>query len=536
AAGGGLVEEPAARNPGPFAREIRRLLEWGRQAETGDRAELSWEPSAAAWSQVSVAPRDCPGAARCPAGHRCFAEAARDKAAHADVVVVNTHLYATHLAAGGGILPDHDLLVVDEAHELEDIASASLGFELTGGRLAALARLARPVVAEASVIEAVDGAAGVLGATLVPHRGRRLTLPLDPAVLDALTLTRERLARLQGALRSSAHASGVGPALSPTLSPDGTGQGGGEDGGLAARRARAQQAAGNLTTDIDALLALGDEQVAWVEGPEHAPVLRVAPIDVGASLDRLLWQNENAPTAVMTSATIPPGLGRRIGLVAGSFDELDVGSPFDFAHQALLYCPLHLPDPRRPGYEPAMLDELVALIEAAGGRTMALFTSWRAMTAAAVAVRQRVPWPILTQSDLPKPALVARFSEEEESCLFATMGFWQGVDIPGSALSLVTIDRLPFPRPDDPLLQARRDRLGRAAFSSIDVPRAATLLAQGVGRLIRSSSDRGVVAVLDNRLGTARYRWDLVRALPPMRRTRQRTEVIEFLTTLRESQ
>ncbi|MBO0748307.1 MAG: ATP-dependent helicase, partial [Acidimicrobiaceae bacterium] len=201
-----------------------------------------------------------------------------------------------------------------------------------------------------------------------------------------------------------------------------------------------------------------------------------------------------------------------------------------------LYCPLHLPDPRRPGYEPAMLDELVALIEAAGGRTMALFTSWRAMTAAAVAVRQRVPWPILTQSDLPKPALVARFSEEEESCLFATMGFWQGVDIPGSALSLVTIDRLPFPRPDDPLLQARRDRLGRAAFSSIDVPRAATLLAQGVGRLIRSSSDRGVVAVLDNRLGTARYRWDLVRALPPMRRTRQRAEVIEFLTSLRESQ
>ena len=523
----GQSDGPAGRNAGPFAREIRRLLDWGRQAETGDRAELSWEPSVAAWTQVSVAPRDCPGAARCPAGGRCFAEAARDKAARSDVVVVNTHLYATHLAAGGGILPDHDLLVVDEAHELEDIASASLGFELTGGRLGALARLARPLVADASVTDAVEGATGVIGAALTPHRGRRLTLPLDPAVAEALTLTRERLARLQGALRSPGRNQDAGMALG---GPDAS-----EDSGLAARRARAQQAAGSLTTDIDAVLALGDEKVAWVEGPEHAPVLRVAPIDVGASLDRLLWQGEGAPTAVMTSATIPPGLGTRIGLAAGSFDELDVGSPFDYAHQALLYCPLHLPDPRRPEYEPAMIDELVALIEAAGGRTMALFTSWRAMTAAALAVRQRVPWPILTQSDLPKPALVARFSAEEESCLFATMGFWQGVDIPGSALSLVTIDRLPFARPDDPLLQARRDRLGRAAFSAIDVPRAATLLAQGVGRLIRSSSDRGVVAVLDNRLGKATYRWDLVRALPPMRRTRHRADVIDFLASLREA-
>lgn len=526
----GLGDRPV--NLGPFGREIRRLLDWGRTAETGDRAELSWEPSVAAWSQVSVAPRDCPGAARCPAGNRCFAEAARDKAAQADVVVVNTHLYATHLAAAGGILPDHDLLVVDEAHDLEDIASASLGFELTGGRLGALARLARPLVADASLTDAVDGSAGMLGATLVPHRGRRLGTPLDPTVREALTLTRERLARLQGALRSSGH---VQP-LPPTPPSAETGSGGGQDSGRDARRARAQQAAGHLTTDIDALLGLGDGEVAWVEGPEHAPVLRVAPIDVGASLDRLLWHGEGAPTAVMTSATIPPGLGSRIGLAADAFSELDVGSPFDYAHQALLYCPLHLPDPRRAEYEPAMIDELVALMEAAGGRTMALFTSWRAMTAAAAAVRQRVPWPVLTQSDVPKPALVARFSAEEESCLFATMGFWQGVDVPGSALSLVTIDRLPFPRPDDPLLQARRDRLGRAAFSSIDVPRAATLLAQGVGRLIRSSSDRGVVAVLDNRLGTARYRWDLVRALPPMRRTRHRADVVEFLASLREAQ
>jgi ATP-dependent DNA helicase DinG len=164
---------------------------------------------------------------------------------------------------------------------------------------------------------------------------------------------------------------------------------------------------------------------------------------------------------------------------------------------------------------------------------MALFTSWRAMHAAAEAVRDRVPFPIYTQSDLPKPALVARFAAEEQSCLFATMGFWQGVDVPGPACSLVTIDRLPFPRPDDPLLAARRERLGRDAFAAIDVPRAATLLAQGAGRLIRRSTDRGVVACFDVRLGKARYRWDLVRALPPMARTRHRDDVEAFLAPLR---
>ena len=163
---------------------------------------------------------------------------------------------------------------------------------------------------------------------------------------------------------------------------------------------------------------------------------------------------------------------------------------------------------------------------------MALFTSWRAMAAAADAVRDRVPYTVLTQSDLPKPALVERFATDEQSCLFATMGFWQGVDVPGRALSLVVIDKLPFPRPDDPLLQARRDRLGRQAFDAIDVPRAATLLAQGVGRLIRSADDRGVVAVLDKRLGTARYRWQLLNALPPMKRTRDFDEVAGFLGSL----
>jgi ATP-dependent DNA helicase DinG len=531
------ADTPGGRELGVFGREIRRLIDWGETAGSGDRAELSWEPSANAWAQVSVGPRDCPGASKCPSGDRCFAEAARASAAKADVVVVNTHLYATHLAAGGGILPDHDLVVFDEAHELEDIASASLGFELTGGRLAALARLVRPLVVAASVADAVDEAAVLLGDALAPHRGTRLTLPLDPLVAERLALTRDRLSRLNAELRSSGHASvsggSSGGGSGGGSSGGGSSGGGSSGGGDTARRARAQQALGHLMVDIDAVVSMSDDRVAWVEGPEHAAVLKVAPVDVGASLGRLLWGLEDPPTAVLTSATLPPGMAGRLGMPAGSFDELDVGSPFDYPAQALLYCAIHLPAPRSPGYEEAMVDELVALIEAAGGRTMALFTSWRAMTATADAVRSRIPWPVLTQSDLPKPALVARFASDEQSCLFATMGFWQGVDVPGPALSLVTIDRLPFPRPDDPLLQARRDRLGRAAFTTIDVPRAATLLAQGAGRLIRSAEDRGVVAVLDARLGTARYRWDLIRALPPMRRTRHRAEVLDFLAPVR---
>ncbi len=529
------VSEPAGPPPelGPLGREIRRLVDWAGRAATGDRAELAWEPSPAAWSQLSVGARECPGAARCPSGAICFAEAARDRAAQADVVVVNTHLYAASLAAGGELLPPHDLVVFDEAHELEDIASAALGFEIGAGRFQALARTARPILDDYSAAVAVEEAAGSLVGALHPHRGALLPRPLDDATREGLTVARERVQRLQADIRRAARsrdeASQTG--LSPTA-PGQTGEGGAK-GGFRARLARVQQAAGHLLSDLDQVLELSEGQVGWVEGPEHAPMLKVAPLDVGAAFRAALWAREDTPTAVMTSATIPPRLGERLGLDPGSYDVLDVGSPFAYDDQALLYCPVHLAEPRHPGYEEAMHDELAALIEAAEGRTLALFTSWRAMTAAADVLRPRVRWPLLTQSDLPKPALLAQFSEDEHSCLFATMGFWQGVDIPGPALSLVAIDRLPFPRPDDPLLQARRSKLGRDAFGLIDVPRAATLLAQGAGRLIRSRADRGVVAVLDSRLGTARYRWELIHALPPMRRTRSRSDVEDFLAPLR---
>ena len=232
---------------------------------------------------------------------------------------------------------------------------------------------------------------------------------------------------------------------------------------------------------------------------------------------------------MLTSATVPIGLPERLGLPKGDHEVIDVGSPFDFRGHALLYVARSLPDRRRPESEPAIHDELEHLIKAAGGRTLALFTSWRAMHAAVDALRDRLDVPVLSQSDLPKPALVEAFRDSEPTCLFATLGFWQGVDLPGRTLSLVAIDRIPFPRPNEPVLEARRERAGPGAFAAVDLPRAGTLLAQGAGRLIRTADDRGVVAVLDSRLATASYRGALLARVPPMRRSIVRTDAEAFL-------
>jgi len=292
------------------------------------------------------------------------------------------------------------------------------------------------------------------------------------------------------------------------------------------RRDRVLLAAGHLAADLARLALLGADEVAWVEDSSRAPALRVSPIDVGPILAEQLW---GSVTGILTSATVPIKLAERLGMPLDATDILDVGSPFDYRSNSLLYVASSLPDRRRPEAEPALHDELEVLIRAAGGRTLALFTSWRAMRAAVEVLADRLPYPILSQSDLPKPALVEAFRADESACLFATLGFWQGVDVPGQTLSLVTIDRIPFPRPDDPVLEARRELAGSGAFGSVDLPRAGTLLAQGAGRLIRSSADRGVVAVLDSRLATARYRVALLERVPPMKRTLDRDEVVSFL-------
>jgi len=490
--------------------ELAHLSEWARTTFTGDRADLDQEPSEAAWAAVSTTARDCPGAHRCPRGDECFAEAARARAAEADVVIVNQHLYGLDLASDGAILPDHDVAIIDEAHQVDDIVSATAGVELTAGRFAHLGRTLRGILADAGdTITRIGDAGGLLTDALVGHRDQRLVAPLPDDLADTLVRLRSRVEEALAALRSI---------------PDDAGD------DATARAVRARQAASSLLDDIDAVARPGDDHVLFVSGPERVPVLRLAPLDVAPLLQRQLWSQR---PAVLTSATIAPGFGARLGLPATSDGVLDVGSPFDYQANGLIYCAARLPRPTDPRWPDAAIDELAALVEAAGGRTLALFTSYRAMERAVVALRERLPYPLLAQGDLPKPALVVRFTADPETCLFATMSFWQGIDVPGPSLSLVSIDRLPFPRPDDPLLQARREHVGAGAFEAIDVPRAATLLAQGAGRLIRTATDRGAVAVLDPRLATARYGPKIVATLPRMRRTKDRAEIEAFLRDLR---
>ena len=528
AAGGGRIPE----------RTLAQLQKWADTSPTGDRADLPTEPAPWVWSAVSVGPRECPGAAKCPRGDSCFAERARTRAAEADVVIVNTHLYGLHLASRGAILPDHDVVVFDEAHEVEDIISATTGLEIGPGGITSIARTIATLIADDQILDALDTDAARLARMLAPLVGSRLRRGLPAEIADALVATREHVMQASSTLQKI-----------PDASAD-----------VTTRKARVATAIGGLGLDLDAVVSPAADTVMWVGGTEEHPRVELAPLDVGQTLDTLLWDREPSglgievdperdqgvdgseddptyglpATVVFTSATVPESLVERLHIPPDDVDVIDVGTPFDFANHALLYCATHMPDPRSERYAGAVADELVRLIDAAGGRTLALFTSHRAMNDAADSVASRVDVTVLRQGDLPKPALVEKFATEETSCLFATMGFWAGIDVPGPSLSLVTIDKIPFPRPDDPLLSARRERAAAAGFTTIDLPRAATLLAQGAGRLIRSATDRGVVAVLDPRLATkASYRWHLIHALPPMRRTKEFDEVADFLRTTR---
>jgi ATP-dependent DNA helicase DinG len=512
------------RAPEGLVEEVRRLVAWSQTSRTGDRADLSFEPSDRAWNMLSVGPRECPGAFNCPSGGSCFAEAARDRATAADIVVVNTHLYGAHLASGGAVLPEHEVVVFDEAHELEEVMTSSLGVEVTPGRFRALMTAARPLVdtRDADLLDSLGAAGDLLGVTLGDRVGARVLDEGSDALTTEDRALGELLARASGLTRRLVEALRRGGAQRSFLGDGGDAA----DPDRSSRKTRALQAAAHLAEDLHRLVNRHDGEVAWVDGTRRNVRLRLSPIDVGPALAGMLW---GSITSVLTSATVPPHIAERVGLEEFPTEELNVGSPFDYRGHSMLYVARHLPDRRAPGAEEAIHHELALLVAAAGGRTLALFTSRRATEAAAEALAPELPYALLVQGDLPKGRLLEEFTEDETSCLFATLGFWQGVDVPGRALSLVTIDRLPFPRPDDPLLQARRDRAGGRAFSLVDLPRAATLLAQGAGRLIRNAEDKGVVAVLDPRLATASYRGVLLSTLPPMRRTVERDDVESFL-------
>lgn len=486
-------------------RAVERVGSWMVSADSGEIADLPWSIDRATESAITVSSDECPGARRCPVGADCFAERARLRASEADIVIVNTHLYGLDIAAEGALLPEHDVVVVDEVHGLEDIMSDSVGASLSAGRYSWFLGIVRRIVADDVLVNRLRALGDDLSARLSSHLGRRLPVPLSSDFTGVLADTRLVVGQVLDALRAI------------ESKDDDTDQ----------RKLRAQQAANRFAETLDFAMHLDDSHVAFVSGGPNQPQLEIAPLEVGPVLAASVWSQR---TAILTSATVPTNLPQRVGLPDESYEVIDVGSPFDYENNALLYCPSGFPNPNSDQFTARVHDELERLIIAAGGRTLALFTSYRALDAAVEHLRPRLPFRVISQRDhAQRGRAIDEFVADESSCLFATSGFFQGIDIPGRTLSLVTIDRIPFPRPDDPLLSARRDLLGDDAFREIDLPRAATLLAQAAGRLIRTDRDRGVVAVFDPRLATAGYRRQILAALPPMRRTIDRSQVIDFL-------
>jgi ATP-dependent DNA helicase DinG len=420
---------------------------------------------------------------------------------------VNTHIYGLDVATDGALLPEHDVVIFDEAHQLEDVMSASVSMSISPGSIQHVIGALRSIVRDDALTGSLQQLASEFGGYIAGEVDKRVQLPLPDDIQDVLARLRLKIDEAVAGLKAISS----------------------NDESAKQRILRGQTLSTRLIEVIDGSLTAGSRTVAFVSGSKDRPILELAPLHVGPALNNGVWSKR---TAILTSATIPLAMPTRVGLNEDEVDAIDVGSPFDYENSALLYCAKHLPLPNDSRRDEAVHDELEKLINAAQGRTLALFTTYRAMHAAADEMMRRLDYKIWRQDDLPKMALVDAFASEESACLFATAGFFQGVDVPGQTLSLVVIDKIPFPRPDDPLLSARRDEIGKTSFSEIDIPLAATQLAQAAGRLIRSRKDSGVVAILDPRLATKGYGKKLVSTLPPMKRTIEFSEVVQFLKSI----
>ncbi len=480
-----------------MGRDVVRLRSWAEETETGDRDELLPGVADRAWRQVSVSARECLGAAKCPHGSECFAESSRERAAKVQVVVTNHALLAIDAMEDFAVLPEHGVVVVDEAHELVDRVTGVATDELTKALVESAAARSRRMLDDGPVDALVAAAATLEAALAALPEGRIVKQPEQLAT--AVALVRDAAREGQSELTRVKDA---------------------DEG----RKRIAQALLGTVFETAERLAAHSPYDVSWIaHEPRGGPVLRVAPLSVGGLLRNALFGDR---TVVLTSATLELGgsfdpVARTLGLTgdeAPAWRGLDVGSPFDYPRQGILYVARRLPPPGRDGASPLALDELASLVLAAGGRTLGLFSSMRAAAAAAAEMRVRLDFPVLCQGEDRTASLVRAFAADPATCLFGTLSLWQGVDVPGDACLLVVIDRIPFPRPDDPLMSARAQAVADAGgngFMAVSAAHAALLLAQGSGRLIRRSSDRGVVAVLDSRLATARYGEFLRQSLPP---------------------
>ena len=523
-----------------LGKDAQRLHAWAKSpGATGDRDDAP-EVDRRVWAANSLSGRECVGADVCAYGHQCFAALAKGRAQSADIVITNHTLLAIEIVDSHPILPERDAVILDEAHEFMDRTTQAVTEELTSTRViraAAMARKHMPGKLADTLTKAADDFHDTMadyGQDVRQNPSMQGRLDEIPASLEApIRRVREAAAAIVQSISADEEAIG-----SDAL----------------AERARVKGAVNEINTTCAKILKIGDNQVLWYEPTFQT--LHLAPL----SVSNVLRANLLTRTPVIaTSATLSVGnsmdaMARSIGFTLGGDEDsssddgdidpsnvamLDVGSPFDFANQGVLYLPKHLPEPGREGVHPDVLEELGELIDAAGGRTLALFSSWRGVEAADAHLRKvlaELPIKIITQKrgDAVGP-LVERFAKDETSVLLGTMSLWQGVDVPGNSCVLVTIDRIPFPRPDEPVMSARAaqaDAGGGSGFMQISLPRAALLLAQGTGRLIRSVEDRGVVAILDSRIVNKRYGSVLLNSMPPLWRTSEKSVVRESLQRL----
>ena len=515
---GTLVDLPE----GSVGAEVVALREWvEEEAKDGGTGERDHAPrhTDRVWRQVSVTHRECLGAARCPYGLECFAERAKERAARSQLIVTNHSLLAIDAIEGVPMIPEYDVAVVDEAHEVVSRITQAATDELSVPEIERASRRAQRHVDGPEADDLGDAADALRDAIDAASPGRIDRVPEDLA--DALVLVRDAARALVSAFPKETSGSTEPP-----------------DAGATQARGWAQE----LFKVAERMTAGSEKDVLWVAERERSRggnQLCIAPLEVaGPMRERLLTEK----TVVFTSATLK--LGGDFDAVAGSFgleptdraaasedrepergawEGLDVGSPFDYAQQAILYVARHLPPPGRDGLTQAHLDEIAELVDAADGRTLGLFSSRRAAERAAEHVRETLPHlTTLAQGDAQLPELARQFVGDPHTNLFGTLSLWQGLDVPGDTCQLVIIDRVPFPRPDDPLMSARQravDQAGGNGFMTVAATHAALLMAQGSGRLIRTTTDRGVVACLDPRLVTARYGSFLRASLPPMWQT-----------------
>ncbi|WP_245690511.1 ATP-dependent DNA helicase [Actinomyces ruminicola] len=508
--------------------QVVRVREWAADTETGDRDDLVPGVSDRAWAQVSVTGAECLGTS-CPLHDECFPVLARAAAAEADVVVTNHAMLGIAAAGNPGVLPEHEVLVVDEAHELADRVRSQGTVSLSATAVARVAATARRHAGV--VVTDLEEAGQNLQLALAELPDGRLTEGLPPALADALTLLEAACRQVLTDVREAAKAAGPASAS-----------------GDAGAVALARTAVADMTDVVERMTSDSVAQrrdVAWVERPRlgaEPPRLTLSPIDVAGSVADALLADR---AAVLTSATLALGgsfnpMAATLGLTLADADweGVDVGTPFDYARQGILYTPTHLPRPGM-GISEAALEEVVALAEASRGGMLGLFSSRRAAEEAAGVLRERTGLTVYAQGEDRLPTLVEAFAADEDACLVGTLSLWQGVDVPGRTCRLVVIDRIPFPRPDDPVSQARSEAVtaaGGNGFMTVSATHAALLLAQGAGRLVRRADDRGVVAVLDPRLRTARYGAFLARSMPPLWPTRDRDVVLGALGRLAAGQ